>query len=415
MKFKRFWFTTPLAVAAPMSVVACGRDVETEAKIQQDKMLSNDKVKTVAEYLWVENVLLNSYKSQNADNSKLVDLFNDSNSQFYKDAYAAFKIYANSNLENNAIFFLDKYSTWNNEGIFTSEETELIQSESVIKKVPSEELFKVLYKNYSTGISTEINKFLLVLKYFEISDSESLKVLDSNYSTNSNNYTEKYYNLIAYVLNKKPIQYWEYSNSNADALFAWTQKTLNGIDQYQKMISTTYDSIKKAYTENLIKANSEIDSQLGGYKGIAINKASTYNLDYSLSTLKSLKASALSGFYSNDKNNNNLILVNSEGKLEKSLSLYDNSNKKINATYINMIAPIGVEVTTGEGENQTKTTKLTFDGTGYENSLNLLVFNLLSVDSTLFSSAVSAFKKLGYKLEATNTIVADKLKGSDFI
>ncbi|QZE12114.1 HinT-interacting membrane complex lipoprotein P60 [Mycoplasma sp. Ms02] len=416
MKFKKsLTLLSVLSLSAlPLASVACSRTIDSSEKIKQDQDLKNTAVKNNAKNLFIESILLKEYNSANATEAKsLNELFEKEGSKLYEDAYLYFKTESAYRLSADSLHFLNLFSKWTQAGAFSASELEVLQPFFVVDSQPNEEAFKVLYKNTKIDFRSSINQALLVKKYFELTKVDDLKKLDSSYDQNKDNYDADQYNLIKYVLDKKPIQKWEYSSNDLAELFSWTNKQIRTVEDYQKLVENTYEANELANEDLLFSNNTKFEKKLGGYKGIVLNQASTYNLDFSLNALKATVQDNNSGFYS--QTDKKLVKINEDGNLESPISLYNSATKKLSATYVNKIAPISKEETIEGASDNAKKVYLSFDNTAYAQNINKLYFALIQADSSLANTALKAFVKLGYKLETDNEIIKETLKGSDFI
>lgn len=397
-------FILPIAATTLVFASAsCGRVVETAEKADQDKKLSDKNVVTIAQNLFVKNVLATKYNENNVSNFNFEKEFEKTDSMLFNNAYDAFTIYALNKLSQNSLYFVNMWSIWTSAGIFTDEELKLIKADlQQIDKVPSKDTFKVIYLNEKTGVANDINNLLLVLKYFDIKDEESLKKLDTNFDSDKENMDLNYLNLIKYVLDKKPIQKWGFETTQTIDIFSATYKFVNNIEDYQKSAVQFASTAKTIDPRLIISNNQNFEENLSGYQGVLINSADSYNLDYSVNFLKSANLSALSGFFGNEATSKSLINVRNN-LLVNPIPLYNKTTKKITATYINMLAP------THDEQN-----KLTFKNSPYLSSINKMIISFALIDKDLINLSIKAFVKLGYSISTSEKLVADLLKGNDF-
>lgn len=398
-----------LPVAATTLVFAsasCGRVVETAEKADQDKKLSDKNVVAIAQNLFVKNVLFDKYNQDKVVDFNFENEFKNMDSVLFGDAYNAFTIYALNKLSQSSLYFVNMWSTWTNAGIFTDQEIKLVKEDlQQIDKVPTKDTFKVIYLNAKTGVANDINNLLLVLKYFDIKDDESLKKLDTTFDIDKENMDLNYLNLIKYVLDKKPIQKWGFETTETIDIFSATLKFINNIDDYQKAAVQFANTAKTIDPRLVVSNNESFEKNLSGYQGLLINSATPYNLNYSVDFLKSANPAALSGFYGNEANSRNLIAV-TNNVLNNAIPIYNKATKKISATYINMLAPTH--------EMQNNKNVLTFKNSPYLPALNKMIISFALIDHDLVNTSIKAFVKLGYSISTSEKLVGDLLKGNDF-
>lgn len=415
MNKAKYLLSSVLLTLPALAVVSCGRVENSIEKTKQDEQFKSNEIKTIAENLWTERVLLDLYKDENNDVKSLSEYLNNKSSKFYKDALLAFNIYASSNLSKDPNFFVKLYAEWNKKGWLTKEEQKVILPYNIPTVKPGEQVFELIYKNGKTEVNKTINNSLLILKYFSINKEDMLKKLDSNYESNKNKYDLNYFNLISYILDSKPYQVWEYEETNKTNIYVARQKIIASTKDFLELLSDKYDlNYKATENEKLLPAR-EFLTDFGGYKGIVVNDASKYNLDYSYSKLINKNANAvIDGFYSNDSNKK-IVPVNEDGKLSTTIPLYNDDSKKLKASYVVQIVPTVKEISKEENGSSKTEKILSFENSIFENKLTELMIVLSFSDSSLINKAISSFKKIGYKLEPIYEILVETLKGSDFI
>ncbi|MCU9938055.1 hypothetical protein NW731_06755 [Mycoplasmopsis felis] len=265
------------------------------------------------------------------------------------------------------------------------------------KSTPNIEQFKILFKNELSNVKTQTLKLLLVSSYFDLSKEEEIKkVANDLYTKNKDNFDLKNYLLIDYLVDKKLVQLWEYSDKNTSDLFTSSHRIISNLDDYNNIALQTY-SEDKFISQNLLLTNNSFETKMFGYQGI---KNISFNLDNSINTLKQIKnASDYSGFY--DYENNKLIQVNDNMNLITPIKI-TNNNSSIQIAYINRLLPIGKLITVDnpdkdkEGQpNQIQKTILTLENTPFMNNLIKLQVLLSLNDDTLYNKALDAFVMLG--------------------
>lgn len=285
------------------------------------------------------------------------------------------------------------------------------------KSTPNIEQFKILFKNELSNVKIQTLKLLLVSSYFDLSKEEEIKkVANDLYTKNKDNFDLKNYLLIDYLVDKKLVQLWEYSDKNTSDLFTSSHRIISNLNDYNNIALQTY-SEDKFISQNLLLTNNSFETKMFGYQGI---KNISFNLDNSINTLKQIKnASDYSGFY--DYENNKLIQVNENMNLITPIKI-TNNNSSIQIAYINRLLPIGKLITVDnpdkdkEGQpNQIQKTILTLENTPFMNNLIKLQVLLSLNDDTLYNKALDAFVMLGYKFVILNDTLKKSLEGVKYI
>ncbi|MCU9932331.1 hypothetical protein NW733_06955 [Mycoplasmopsis felis] len=154
------------------------------------------------------------------------------------------------------------------------------------KSTPNIEQFKILFKNELSNVKTQTLKLLLVSSYFDLSKEEEIKkVANDLYTKNKDNFDLKNYLLIDYLVDKKLVQLWEYSDKNTSDLFTSSHRIISNLDDYNNIALQTY-SEDKFISQNLLLTNNSFETKMFGYWGI---KNISFNLDNSINTLKQIK------------------------------------------------------------------------------------------------------------------------------
>ncbi|ADV34875.1 Uncharacterised protein (plasmid) [Mesomycoplasma conjunctivae] len=433
MKNKKLLFSLgsiSTLAAFPIAAVSCGRVVETPAKKIQDDFLKAGGRKEEIKNIWRQITIASLYKinvtnSYNTDNSEYIKTFNDTNSQLYKDSLEIFKVYAEDKVFKNGAdgyYFYEKSLDWKKKNYFTKDQESKISNLLKVGEIPNEEIFRIFWNAEKTGIRAEIQKILLVLKYFEISNKEQLAKLDDKFKYNSSflKYELENYNLTRYAVQKKPVQLWKKTAktkiTSEEDFFVTQLKTIKSIDTFNTFMKGSEDESKKISDIEKITDNA-YESQLLGYQGINLN-FSNYNLKWDEKNLQNAEANKLYGFYTPIEDR--LILQDDE-LFKKGYSPYkgSKSDKEIVAAYLNQIAPIGqpeVELPKESNEKETEKVKLlSFKGTIFQNHLKKLAILFALKDSSLVDTAETAFTKLGYKLKVENDALKEVLKGEKFV
>ncbi|UUM19835.1 MULTISPECIES: HinT-interacting membrane complex lipoprotein P60 [unclassified Mycoplasma] len=398
-------FSSVILGSSTSFTVSCGATVNTEARSKQENEFKNANLEKIAEGFWLKATLSKLYS---ISESTLL-----ANSTFLNQTYSAYRTYLN-NLQISDPFVLYKSLTkWKNEALFNENELKILNDKSndlfLANSTPTLEQFKVLFNKNKTDVEFNINRLLLVKKYFEISSENDLKIVNKDsYDANKEKYDLTQFNLIDYVLKTKIAQIWKYTSDTANDIFSNVSRTISNIKDYNDLLKNKKEALKVA-TSDLLFNNGDFEKSLGGYEGLS----SSLN-DYFLNTgitflLEQNNSSNLSGFY--DLTNNKLVSVDNKGQLSETIKV-TNDNKKIKVTYLNVIAPIAKTVTQGVKEVKI----LSFDKTPYFAKFDTLkIYLAIFGGENIYKTAKKAFIDLGNKISLENDIIKDKLKGLDFI
>lgn len=430
--FRKLSFISPL-IAFPLVAVSCGREVKSSELIEQDNLLSSDQLITNIEKDWLENTVAALYNIDlnNAEtkNSYLNDLQN-LNATLYENAKLAFEMYAQTKLNSDGYYFFTQNNTWLKNGILNAQENSQLNTNILASVVPNEEAFKIYWSKTETGIRNEINKMLLVLKYFTISDKEQLKTTIDNFKYDSNlKYSLENYNLIKYALEKRMVQIWKKETSSAiskDDFFIKGYGFIKNVADFNAFLENTTEFTKTL--PNIQKlTNNNYDLELKGYAGFTSN-VNDYGLFWDYDSLSKVKPEttsySLTGFY--DPTTNKLLASLGGDNAYSPYTDNASTSDKAIVVYLNQIAPIseageGTDLPISEDSSETKKVPLlTFKNTPYGTKTNIakLSFIFFNNDSSLYSNAQSAFAKLGYKItinKAVSQSLADKMKEKNFI
>ncbi|WXA52065.1 hypothetical protein RRG58_07510 [Mycoplasmopsis cynos] len=410
-KIFKFIFTSfPLVTASSMAI-SCGRNVDTPEKIEQKQLFSSSNSKEKIETLWLETTLK---KINNIElNTDLLE-----NSDFVQKAFQAYSTYVDFKNQSDSLYMSKEVNKLLSDGSLSSSEINTLNTLTLkYKSTPNIEQFKILFKNELSNVKTQTLKLLLVSSYFDLSKEEEIKkVANDLYTKNKDNFDLKNYFLIDYLVDKKLVQLWEYSDKNTSDLFTSSHRIISNLNDYNNIALQTY-SEDKFISQNLLLTNNSFETKMFGYKGI---KNISFNLDNSINTLKQIKnASDYSGFY--DYENNKLIQVNDNMNLITPIKI-TNNNSSIQIAYINRLLPIGKLITVDnpdkdkEGQpNQIQKTILTLENTPFMNNLIKLQVLLSLNDDTLYNKALDAFVMLGYKFVILNDTLKKSLEGVKYI
>ncbi|WP_322959932.1 hypothetical protein RRG50_03650 [Mycoplasmopsis felis] len=410
-KIFKFIFTSfPLVTASSMAI-SCGRNVDTPEKIEQEQLFSSSNSKEKIETLWLETTLK---KINNIElNTDLLE-----NSDFVQKAFQAYSTYVDFKNQSDSLYMSKEVNKLLSDGSLSSSEINTLNTLTLkYKSTPNIEQFKILFKNELSNVKTQTLKLLLVSSYFDLSKEEEIKkVANDLYTKNKDNFDLKNYLLIDYLVDKKLVQLWEYSDKNTSDLFTSSHRIISNLNDYNNIALQTY-SEDKFISQNLLLTNNSFETKMFGYQGI---KNISFNLDNSINTLKQIKnASDYSGFY--DYENNKLIQVSDNMNLITPIKI-TNNNSSIQIAYINRLLPIGKLITVDnpdkdkEGQpNQIQKTILTLENTPFMNNLIKLQVLLFLNDDTLYNKALDAFVMLGYKFVILNDTLKKSLEGVKYI
>ncbi|VEU58708.1 HinT-interacting membrane complex lipoprotein P60 [Mycoplasmopsis gallinacea] len=391
---------TPLALALvpAVALASCGRTEDTTAKVEQDAKFKNESIKTVMENFWLKSTLQSIYNTSD-DLTK--------NDQYLNDAFLAYKATVSFNNISNPYYLYEQINSWNANGIFTAAENEALNSLRLSNSNVNKEQFEIIFNNNSTNIEQQVNKLILVLKYFQISSDEQLKKVNTSFETNKDNFQHDQFNLISYVLNKKVAQVWNYKSSSSDDIFANNARTISNVSDYLNLTLNSSVNQNKASADLLFNSQNSFELKLGGYLGLVDSSKVNAVLNYTVSDLKQSTINT-SGFY--DFSNNKIVTVDQNETLATPIAA-SNDGSTINVVYLNQIVPVKKDVTEGD-----KTTSiLSFDNTVYASDLTKLELLLALSDSTLYGVAQEAFVKLGNVLEIKNDTIKETLGNLSFI
>ncbi|QJR43589.1 hypothetical protein HLA87_02180 [Mycoplasma miroungigenitalium] len=407
------------ALALPVAVVSCGQNIDTTAKLKQIEEIK----KTAPEMLkkiFTHSTLLSLYDVKVDDSSKFEEIykntFNDENTTLFKDSWKAFQLYSKNKLDANPYYFAEKLNEWVGDKTLKNDEIQTLSEFKPGDLVPLNK-FKILWLNEKTGIRDDLEKMLIVNKYFHISDKDNLKKIDSNFKYDKDlKFELNNYLLSKYAVDKQYAQIWTKDiNATNDADDFFTNKkiatAIDGVDSFNTFWKET-DTKKQLNSEIEFVTGHEIDKKLYGYSGFK-QQTNQYSLKWSFDSLKSKQQKDLYGFYDvvNDR------LVNAEIESNFAYSPYkkeSTDDKKPVLVYVNQIAPIGAANETelpnteadADSKDKNKMTKvklLSFEQTMYKDKLDVLAYIFFLNDSELFDKAINSFAKMGYKIKINKT------------
>ncbi|QBF34810.1 hypothetical protein EG856_02705 [Mycoplasmopsis phocirhinis] len=409
IKFLLGGFSTLL----PLSVVACGQNIDSTAKLKQDddiRKYSADQLKAQFSHATLLSIYGINFNSSSNLEQTYIDTFRDQNSKLFKDSFQAFQLYERNQLEKDPFYFAQKLIDWNRDRILNVDDIKKIGDIEKDKPLTQEQ-FSTIWLNEKTKIREEVEKMLFVNAYFKISNKDDLKKIDKNFKyTSELNYELDNYLLSKYAVDKKFAQIWskdDEDSNNADSFFTRGYNTISNVKTFNDFWN--FSKLPKTLLKDDIEyiSGHESDKELYGYKGFK-NNTTSYSLKWDYESLKNKTGSKdLYGYY--DVNNERL--VNTEIEANFVINPFKISSGQSNiptVVYVNQIAPIstGVEVELPRVENddkdKVKVTLLSFKNTFYHDKLDILAFLFFLNDETLYETAIKSFADLGYKFKVND-------------
>lgn len=383
------WLLTPAVGFSAITFISCSYNVESPERIEEDKKLQDKIVKRYVDNAFVETILAQRvYKFQP---TAIASNFNDTNSEFFKDAQQAFNFYQNYQLKQDENFTYTTYSNLLKDQVLNSNDFRQLEKDLGSGNKFSTPSFKILYNNFDTGIAEIVNKLLLTKHFLlgqEENDIKNSKIYKESISDKASFTTknifesldpsDKDFFLMKLLLEKQPAQVWKFESSDGLdlATFAATQvkdaKSFNSI----VLADAKLDSKTTQKQENFefLQANDSIDlHNLFGYQGILYNQgvSSRNDLDYSISHLQS-EFKIKSGFL--DANNNIFS--------QDQLSLFDKWNQV-------KLAPIKLKTTFDTNKEKEELSASDIEIQADQNSLTYATYEV----DKIYPSFVSSNKK----------------------
>lgn len=404
---KKMLALTPF-LALPMIVVSCGKTVDSPEKVAQDPILKKE-AKTMKEQLNVRLILQDLYKVGNLQSE-----LEKKDSEYYKDAYSAFNVYSKTQIAKDPLYFYTKEQEWKNKFKYNAYGT----ADLTFNQTPDENKFVAYIKNIHTGIEFEINKMLLVKKYF-LTDKKGSLTKGNGVVKLDIKYDQNQYNLIDYVLKNKPSQQWQIVSKNASDIFTGTTETISNWKQFNEIATDQkYYSQKVSQDLSLGIVNGTQDFgdyKLYGYVGLVKNGLSSFgdlNKLYDRNNFKVDRVVVKHGFY--DTQNKVLRGYN---ELDKHpIAPWLEASKELKATYMNLIIPdyVKAKITDSDYEEKRKEDKkydgyISFSSKSYSpEKLNVLIYLLSVMDPKIYTDlAIKFYEKLGYKIESDVQAIKD--------
>ncbi|UUD36960.1 Uncharacterised protein [Mycoplasmopsis californica] len=394
---KKKWLTlVPIAIL-PVAAISCGKDINTTGKIIQLEQFSKH-AQEISNELLLDKTLAKLYGVDNlgAEFDKTT-----SDSEYYKNAYDAFKIYAALKLQDDSFYFRTKEQEW-----------KIYDNPSLlINEVPSEASFQKYYKNKDTKIASEINKLLLSFKYLSDQNVENLKKGNAIVMLD-NLIDEKQYNLINYVLKAKPAFKWHIESQENIDFFSQGSSTLTSWQDYlQISVDQKYYSKKQSKELAFGIVSDEKDkfseTKLYGYDGLVKGALDSYGGLSGIFDRRSFYKDRIVkeyGFYKPDSE----TLINAEELKTHPILAWKEDGSKMSVTYFHIVIPSFVEEE--KRENDVKGYISFLEPKYTQEKLRKLTFLFAASDFTIYGDAQKYFEKLGFKLEATHNDMIEALK-----
>ncbi|EGV00248.1 putative p60-like lipoprotein [Mycoplasmopsis columbina SF7] len=415
--FKKFAVSS--VISLPLLAVACGNVVDTPEKIKQTKALQEQAFIQSVETNWLEVTVASLYGYQKEENVKFSDYLNTQidtkNPNLFNDAYNAFKIYAEEKLKNNPYYFVELNITLTKNANLSPQEASILNQQITSSDVPSKDAFKIYWKTTASNIRADVLKMLLVYKYFTLSDVESFKKIEDNFKFTASymKYSNKNYFLNKYALSKRMVQIWQKASTSSistDDFFLQGYGFITGPEAFNQFLKNTneYNNTLASNSSQILTTNS-LDTTLRGYSGFETN-VNKYGLFWDYENLKKLTSPSsdsysLNGYY--DPKTNKLLTNVSETNAYSPFANDSDTTDKAIVVYLNQIVPIAeltpTNIPVGEDPKVTESvTLLSFENTPYKDALDKLSYIYYLKDSALYTTAQTAFAKLGYKLTLEN-------------
>lgn len=422
--------TISFASLAPIAISAsCGTTIDSNEKKQQMVFLNDKARKEELENFWTENTISSLYKIDlSKDQTLYQKTINDKQSSLFKDAFKIFKLYWKSKINTDKQYFLKKEVDWKTEGVIFYEykENKLTPTKSFsIKEIgdqePTEDQFLILWNTAKTQIKKEVEKFILVDKYLAIENIDELKKIDKEYEKNSKEYVSKNYNLLKYVISKKPSQLWLGSSTNESGIAGKLQynPSIKGVEDFNSYVQGDAKD-KKLNLENIVDLEkiSELSEdktaleKLMGYQGIIFGDETKYGLNWDKKTNLEHSKPYVLGYYQPVLGS---LITATELKKNQNGYLVKSGNTTIIA-YLIQILPIAKSIKEKDKDGkEIENKKFTFEGSIFEKHLDNLSYLLYLKDSSLIETAKQAFYSLGYLIELKNEDLKKLYKDEKFV
>ncbi|MGP1451456.1 MAG: HinT-interacting membrane complex lipoprotein P60 [Metamycoplasmataceae bacterium] len=413
----------------PTVAISCGIEKDSSTLSAQKNFLNEKARKAEMESLWTKNTISSLYGLDfTKDPLAYEKAMNDKNHKLFKDAYKIFKLYWRSKIASDSQFFLKKEVDWKVEGIQfykwnngKFEKTNFSIKEVKEDQVPTEEQFLTLWNTGQTKIRDEVEKFILVDKYLTLENVDQLKKIDKDYEKNSKEYVNKNYNLLKYVINKKPSQLWLGSTTSENGVAGKIQynPSIKGYEDFNKYVKDAQKAKKMNLEQVADLSSKELEKEketlekLEGYQGIIYDDAKKYGLNWDKKDLlANTNRKNKYGFYQPVLGS----LITAEELSKNPNGYLVKSGNTTLIAYLMQIAPLSKTFTEKDkdGKDQ-KVNKFTFEGSLFEKHLDDLSYLLYLKDNSLYETAKSAFYTLGYLLEINDPVLKELYKNEKFI
>lgn len=316
LKKKKFWYKSLVFLSLNFSFfsfVSCVVNVDTSERAEEDRKLSSNDVKNYVENAFVENILHeNAFKSSD---SNLTVQFQNTNSEFFKEAKNAFDFYQKYQISLDPTFTLKLISELQNKNVLSTNDFATLSAQSGYNKLFNDQGFIILYQNFATGIAQIVNKMLLVKFYLIqldqpnlIKDSQIYK--DGISSRSSFNTRQIFQNidpnspdffLIHLMLTKNPVQVWQFESNDQSSISTFSQLKVKDTNSFNNLLRSENISSKLTRKEQdfeRLAKNDKLDTaNLLGYSGILYrHNANLGDLSFQFNDLRN-HGEVKSGFF----------------------------------------------------------------------------------------------------------------------
>lgn len=439
----------PVAMVAPVAI-SCGATIDSAAKQDQDKKLKSPEVKAAIKQLYNENLISSLYGIKNISTNNEESLA-DENSEFYKDAYAAWLFYQGRNILNNITWYEQQITTWNSSGIsnFQSQKDPNIKFSIDLTNPKSENTFKALFLNTKSPIRSEIVNMLIVKRYLLNQKFSDVKKTLSDYDTLLNDEQKKtdatrlfyesvdvsddktdFFFIKYLVKDAKLVTQWKYSeNPKLEVYLSGIDTSISSIKEFNDLINNSNTKLRlmdknSGYDINGVTgANADNLYSIQAFSGV-VNLGTTFtpigDFDWSLDALKKSESTVKQGFrdvvtnilYTESKLKNNSTSTDPNAIKSVKVSKVENNKVTFDANYFTKIVPFFIKKEGSDTEG-----KFTFLGTPWSSmeQQRSLAYWVYAIDSTKITElATKYFVTLGYTASSTEESIKENIKGEPF-
>ncbi|WP_027333987.1 HinT-interacting membrane complex lipoprotein P60 [Mycoplasma elephantis] len=392
--------------ALPFIAISCGKNVNTSERNEQIEQFTKHAA-SIKEELENDKLLESLYNCENLDGE-----FDKPDSDFYKNSYDVFKIYAALKLQENELYFKTKDHEWK---IYSG-------SSLLINEVPNENIFKKYFKQKETKLAYEIKKMLIVFKYLTDQNEDNLKK-GNNIAVLDNMIDKTQYNLINYVLQSKPAYKWHIESNQNSNFFSQGSMVLSSWQDYLNIAMDEKYYSKKQRKEIALgivsdKPNEFSETKLNGYDGLIKNAADGYGDLSSLFVKENFNEGRIVKNYGFFDTKTKTLITPDELKKQPILS-WKEDGTNMSITYLHVVVPnfifdskldnkIKGYISFSKNKGPSRTSEKNY----FTGKTNELILSFAATDSTLFATAQKYYENLGYKLTPVQTDIQDALKNT---